>query len=195
MKQVQFTFQDDKKLEEELRKLRQWARSNFCSKVLIQICTEIPDRERIGHVCETIERLMPEALYAGCSSNGNIVNGDFSGGSIAVICTLFEYPSTHVEVLQYPLQADTQENVVQMLEAAMDERPWVKAVELLVTIRGMSMTTLCESLSHMWRQGIRRRVSFLSSLAEKIFTWRLPLSPVGSLSARLCMLLRRMAVS
>ena len=149
MKQVQFTFQDDKKLEEELRKLRQWARSNFCSKVLIQICTEIPDRERIGHVCETIERLMPEALYAGCSSNGNIVNGDFSGGSIAVICTLFEYPSTHVEVLQYPLQADTQENVVQMLEAAMDERPWVKAVELLVTIRGMSMTTLCESLSHI----------------------------------------------
>jgi hypothetical protein len=154
MKQVQFTFQDDKKLEEELRKLRQWGRSNFCSKVLIQICTEIPDRERIEHVCETIERLMPEALYAGCSSNGNIVNGDFSGGSIAVICTLFEYPSTHVEVLQYPLQADTQENVVQMLEAAMDERPWVKAVELLVTIRGMSMTTLCDSLSHI-RKGVQ----------------------------------------
>ena len=154
MKQVQFTFQDDKKLEEELRKLRQWARSNFCSKVLIQICTEIPDRKRIEHVCETIERLMPEALYAGCSSNGNIVNGDFSGGSIAVICTLFEYPSTRVEVLQYPLQADTQENVVQMLEAAMDERPWVKAVELLVTIRGMSMTTLCESLSRI-RKGVQ----------------------------------------
>ena len=154
MKQVQFTFQDDKKLEEELRKLRQWARSNFCSKVLIQICTEIPDRERIEHVCETIERLMPEALYAGCSSNGNIVNGDFSGESIAVICTLFEYPSTRVEVLQYPLQADTQENVVQMLEAAVDERPWVKAVELLVTIRGMSMTTLCESLSRI-RKGVQ----------------------------------------
>ena len=154
MKQVQFTFQDNKKLEEELRKLRQWVRSNFCSKVLVQICTEIPDRERIEHVCETIERLMPEALYAGCSSNGNIVNGDFSGGSIAVICTLFEYPSTHVEVLQYPLQADTQENVVQMLAAAMDERPWVKAVELLVTIRGMSMTTLCESLSHI-RKGVQ----------------------------------------
>ena len=154
MKQVQFTFQDDKKLEEELRKLRQWASSNFCSKVLIQICTEIPDRKRIEHVCETIERLMPEALYAGCSSNGNIVNGDFSGGSIAVICTLFEYPSTRVEVLQYPLQADTQENVVQMLEAAMDERPWVKAVELLVTIRGMSMTTLCESLSRI-RKGVQ----------------------------------------
>ena len=100
MKQFQFTFQDDKKLEEELRKLRQWVSSNLCSKVLIQICTEILDRERIGHVCKTIERMLPEALYAGCSSNGNIVNGDFSGGSIAVVCTLFEYPTTKVELLQ-----------------------------------------------------------------------------------------------
>ena len=146
MKQFQFTFQDDKKLEEELRKLRQWVSSNLCSKVLIQICTEILDRERIGHVCKTIERMLPEALYAGCSSNGNIVNGDFSGGSIAVVCTLFEYPTTKVELLQYPLQADTQESVVKMLAAEVDKRPWVKAVELLVTIRGMSMTTLCSRL-------------------------------------------------
>ena len=155
MKQVQFTFQDDKKLEEELRKLRQWVRSSLYSKVLIQICTEILDRERIGHVCETIKRLLPEALYAGCSSNGNIVSGDFSGGAIAVVCTLFEYPSTRVEVLQYPLHADTQESVVQMLAAEVDKRPWVKAVELLVTIRGMSVTTLCESLSSYIRKGIQ----------------------------------------
>lgn len=154
MKQVQFTFQDDKKLEEELRKLRQWVRSNLCSKVLIQICTEILDRERIEHVCETIGKLLPEALYAGCSSNGNIVRGDFSGGSIAVVCTLFEYPSTQVEVLQYPLYADTQASVVQMLAAEVDKRPWVKAVELFVTIRGMSMTTLCESLSQI-RKGVQ----------------------------------------
>jgi len=154
MKQIQFTFQDDKKLEEELRKLRQWIRSSLYSKVLIQICTEILDRERIGHVCETIERLLPEALYAGCSSNGNIVNGDFSGGSIAVVCTLFEYPSARVELLQYPLQADSQESVVRMLAAEVDKRPWVKAVELLVTIRGMSMTTLCEGLSRI-RKGVR----------------------------------------
>ena len=77
MKQFQFTFRDDKKLEEELWKLRQWVSSNLCSKVLIQICTEILDRERIEHVCKTIARMLPEALYAGCSSNGNIVNGDF----------------------------------------------------------------------------------------------------------------------
>jgi diguanylate cyclase (GGDEF)-like protein len=41
-----------------------------------------------------------------------------------------------------------------MLAAEVDKRPWVKAVELFVTIRGMSMTTLCESLSRI-RKGVQ----------------------------------------
>lgn len=154
MKQIQFTFRDDKTLVEELRKIRQWVRSNLCSKVLIQIYTEILDRNRIEHVCETIGRMLPEAIYAGCSSNGNIVNGDFSGGSIAVICSLFEYPSTKIELLQYPMLPGAQENVAEKLAAEVEKRPWVKAVELLVTIRGMSMTSLCEGLSRV-RKGVQ----------------------------------------
>ena len=154
MKQFQFTFQDDKTLVEELRKIRQWVKSNLYSKVLIQIYTEILDRNRIENVCETIGRMLPDALYAGCSSNGNIVNGDFSGGSIAVICTLFEYPSTKVDLLQYQMLPGTQENVAEKLAAEVEKRPWVKAVELLVTIRGMSMTTLCEGLSRV-RKGVQ----------------------------------------
>ncbi len=154
MKQIQFTFRDDKTLVEELRKIRQWVRSNLCSKVLIQIYTEILDRNRIEHVCETIGRMLPEAIYAGCSSNGNIVNGDFSGGSIAVICSLFEYPSTKIELLQYPMLPGAQENVAEKLAAEVEKRPWVKAVELLVTIRGMSMTSLCEGLTRV-RKGVQ----------------------------------------
>ena len=154
MKQIQFTFQDDKTLGEELRKIRQWVKSNLCSKVLIQIYTEILDRNRIEHVCEIIGQMLPEALYAGCSSNGNIVNGDFSGGSIAVVCTLFEYPSTKIELLQYPMPPGMQENVAEKLAAEVEKRPWVKAVALLATIRGMSMTALCEGLSRV-RRGVQ----------------------------------------
>ena len=154
MKQIQFTFEDDKTLGEELRKIRQWVKSNLCSKVLIQIYTEILDRNRIEHVCETIGKMLPEALYAGCSSNGNIVNGDFSNGSIVVICTLFEYPSTQVELLQYQMLPGMQESVAEQLAAEVEKRPWVKAVELLAIIRGMSMTALCESLSRV-RKGVQ----------------------------------------
>ena len=149
MKQFQFTFQDDKTLEEELRKLRQWVRSSLCSNVMIQVFTEVLDRERIERICGTIGQILPEALYAGCSTYGNIVSGDFSVGSIAVVCTLFEYPSTKVELLQYPMTPEMQESVAQKLADEVKKRPWVKAVEMLVTIRGLSMAALCDGLSRV----------------------------------------------
>ena len=154
MKQLQFTFQDDNTLTDELKKLRKWVRNSLCSSVLIQLYTEILDRARIEHVCETIEQILPEALYAGCSSNGNIVNGVFSGDSISVICTLFEYPTTKVELLQYEIAQETQKDIAERLAAEVEKRPWVKAVEMFVTIRGMSMTTMCEGLSQV-RKGVQ----------------------------------------
>lgn len=154
MKQFQFTFREEKTLEKELKKLRQWVRGKFCSDLLIQMFTEIMDRSRIERACETIGRILPDAIYAGCSTNGNIVNGDFSGGDIAVVCTLFEYPSTKVELLQYPMTPDTQESVAKMLVEEVEKRPWVTAVEILVTIRGLSMTNLCGGLSRI-RSGVQ----------------------------------------
>ncbi|MBQ8110056.1 MAG: diguanylate cyclase [Clostridia bacterium] len=149
MKQIQFTFEDDGFLNAQLRKLHQWCRNNLISATLIQIYTEHLDRERIRHVCERVRAVLPEALILGCSSNGNIVNGDFSGGSIALICTLFESPDARVEVLQYPLSTENQADVARQLREAVEMRGWVKAVGLLVTIRGMSMTALCEGLSEL----------------------------------------------
>lgn len=154
MKQFQFTFRDNKTLEKELKKLRQWVRGRFCSGLLIHMFTETAARRRIERACETIGRILPEALYAGCSTNGNIVNGDFSGGSVAVVCTLFEYPTTKVELLQCPMTSDTQESVSDMLAAEIEKRPWVKAVEMLVTIHRASMTKLCDGLSRI-RPGVQ----------------------------------------
>ena len=149
MKQFQFTFKDENTLDLELRKIRQWSMSNLCSVLLIQVYTEILDRGMIERTCGKIQAQLPDALVVGCSSNGNIMNGDFSGGSFAVVCTLFEYPATKVEVLQYHLTADTQLEVTRKLRSEVGQRPWVKSVELLVTIRGMSVTALCEGLSEL----------------------------------------------
>ena len=154
MKQFQFSFRENKTLEAELRKLRRWVKSTLCSHVTVRIFTEIVDRERIERVCETVGRLLPEALYVGCSTNGNILDGDFSSGSFVVVCTLFEYPTTKLEMLQYPMTYDNQDSVAEKLAAEVEKRPWVKAVELLVTIRDMAMTTLCEGLSRV-RPGVQ----------------------------------------
>ena len=149
MTQLQFTFRTEDALDRELRKIRQWNKSNLYSSLLIQVYTEILDKEMIEHTVAKIRDQLPEALVVGCSSNGNIINGDFSGGSFAVVCTLFEYPSTKVEILQYPLSGDTQLEVVQQLREEVANRPWVKAIEMLVTIRGMSVSALCDGLSDL----------------------------------------------
>ena len=154
MKQSQFSFTDENTLNSELNKLRQWYRSNLCSSILIHVFTEILDKEKIQHVCAQIKEQLPEALIVGCSSNGNIMNGDFSGGTFVVSCFLFEYPSTRIEVFQYKLTPETQRQVIVSLMQAVERRPWVKGLEMLVTIRGMSMTALCDGLSRL-PQGIQ----------------------------------------
>jgi diguanylate cyclase (GGDEF)-like protein len=147
MKQLQFTFKDRETLDAALGKIKAHCDYNRCASILIQLFTEILDRDIIEKFCSRIEKQLPEALYAGCSSNGNIVAGDFSGDSVALICTFFDHPSTRVEVLQYRLTADNQEEVAGLLSAEVDKRDWVKGVQLLTTIRGMSMSGLCEGLS------------------------------------------------
>lgn len=149
MKQLQFAFKEDDTLIDELKKIRQWVRSGLCSTVLIQIYTEILNKARIERVCAKIREQLPEALIVGCSSNGNIMNGDFSGGTFVVSCSLFEYPSTRIEVFQYKLTPETQRQVIDSLRQEVVKRPWVKGVEMLVTIRGMSMTALCDGLSSL----------------------------------------------
>nr|MCR5625838.1 FIST C-terminal domain-containing protein [Lachnospiraceae bacterium] len=147
MKQFQFAVKNITEFKTELVKIRQWCRSRVVSDVLFQIYMETPDNTKVDSVCRLIDEKMPDALYVGCTSNGNIVNGDFSGGTIAVSCYIFEYVSTKVEVLQYKLTEDTQESVARDLKKYVEDRPEVKAIEMLLTIRGMSMTGLCDNLS------------------------------------------------
>ena len=149
MKQIQFAFREDRELSGELNKIKKWIRNSLCSGVLIQLYTEILDRNRIEKVCSEISAAIPEAVVAGCSTNGNILYGDFSGGSFVAVCTFFEYPSSKVEVLQYAISAETQGEVTARLREEVAKRPWVKGIELLITIRGMSMSAFCDGLSEL----------------------------------------------
>jgi len=148
MKQMQVAFRTgDDSLKDVLSKIRHWSRNYLGSAVLIQIFTEILDENEINHVISAIKERMPDAVIIGCSSNGNILNGDFSGKSFVLVCSLFEYPSTRIETLAYRYGDDDLPTVARKLCEQIKRRPWVKGVQLLSTIRGMSMTELCDGLS------------------------------------------------
>ena len=72
---------------------------------------------------------------------------DVQRWAVKSLNTFFEKESTRVNILQYRLTEETQEEVSRALVQAVDENPWVKGVEFLLTIRGMSLTGLCDGLS------------------------------------------------
>ncbi|MBO6141340.1 MAG: diguanylate cyclase [Ruminococcus sp.] len=153
MRQFQFNYVNDTSFVRELRKLSQWCKTMISSTVFFQIYTESVDKEKIESLCELIRREMPGAYYMGCSTNGNILNGEFTGYDTAVTCTVCEYPSTQISIKQFVLTPETEVSVTDEVIDYVSHNPWVKAVEMLVTIRGLSMTGFCDRLDKI-RDGV-----------------------------------------
>ena len=146
MKLFQFDYKNEISLRGKLHRIRQYCEEKGASKVLFHIFTDSPDKELIDGVCVVLDQEMPDAEYAGCSTNGNISSGDFSPSGVSITCMVFSCPSIHVETLQYRLTEDVAIEVTDALKREVKARPWVKAVELVATIRGLSMSAFCDNL-------------------------------------------------
>jgi hypothetical protein len=112
MKQFQFEYTSIGKLKRELDKINQWRRSKVTSCVLFEFYAEDSERSQIELACEIIDQEVPDALYMGCSTNGNIIEGGLSSSPIGVVCTIFEFPSTQAKLLHYVLTEDCALDVV-----------------------------------------------------------------------------------
>lgn len=146
VKQLQFQYEDPNDLRRELRKIDLWRKEHITSGIVLQILSESTDTAMLDTICRTIDEMLPDALYYGCSTNGNICDGHISESAVVIVCTIYEYPSTRCELVQYPLTDATAESTVADLLGKLEERPWVRSLELMVTIRGMSMTRFCNEL-------------------------------------------------
>ena len=149
MRQFQFEYDSKLSFTREIVKLDKWCKTRICTNVVFNIFSETPDKGVLMDICTVIDTVMPYALYMGCSSNGNIVDGALSENPIAITCTVFEYPSTRIKMLQYDFRADTQKSVAQSLISEVNEMGGVKAVEMLMTIRGMSLSEFCNCMADM----------------------------------------------
>ncbi len=149
MKQFQFNYEGEEKFISMIKRIRQWCNASVVSNVVFQIYTENLNKSRITSICGMIEKEMPKALYMGCSTNGNIVMGDKSSSPISIICTVYEYPSTRVDVLQYTLTEEKAKYVADSLTEYVTRHPWVKSIMTFTTMRGMSMTDYCNYLCEL----------------------------------------------
>ena len=147
MKQVQFEYTDDASLRMELNRIDKWRMSRDVTCLLFHVFSDNLEIEKIRHVTSLIEFTLPDAMYVGCTTSGNVMDGRLNKSHITITCTVFEDPLTRVAVYQMPLTEEVEPIVSDTLADMVAQRPWVKAIELLVTIRGLSMTEFCEDLS------------------------------------------------
>ena len=126
MKQFQMEYTSDEQLLKELDKIALWEKNTMTSGVCFQIFAETMDHEKIHKVCDAIKKTIPSASYIGASTNGNIILGAKSESDIVVVCSVFEYPTSKFEVLQYELNNENYEAVTADLIKKVDERPWGK---------------------------------------------------------------------
>ncbi len=146
MKQFQFVYYSTDSLRRDLCKITGWRKTHITSCMIFQIYSEKPDKTLIEEICGTVENFVSDAMYFGCSTNGNILNGRFSESKAAIVCTVCEYPETKAEILQYPLTGENIEEVTEDFLEKLDERPWVKFVELEATIMHSSLKPFADKL-------------------------------------------------
>ena len=144
MRQFQFEYENEDKFVNSLKKINQWRKSSVTSEVLFQIYSNKLNFPKIEVICAAIEKQMPGAYYMGCSTNGNIFIGDFSQAEIVVVCTVFEYFTTKLKILQYSIDDSNKGEVAASLIKEVNDNPWCKCVMTYATIRGMSTSDFCE---------------------------------------------------
>lgn len=147
MKQYQFHFTDTQLFIETLEKIKSWQEQNSQATIMFHIFSEIVSSEILETISDIIKKVLPKALYVGTTSNRNIFNGELSKTEITVMCSIFEKPTTKVEVLQYDFTSETEIEVAKDFIMQVNARPWIKAVEIFMTIPERATSDFCNRIS------------------------------------------------
>ena len=147
MKQFQIAYENDAALLEELEGINRWCADHPSYTKLFKVYSNDMNLDHIRHVCDLLDEHMPDAQYLGCTSNANLLNGALTKANITLTCTVFEYETTHVHVMQLPFAEEHARDTVGALKAYCAANPWVKSVEIHATMLGISVLGFCEEMS------------------------------------------------
>jgi len=146
MKQIQLNYSCRDTFREDVARIRSQYRE---CKASFQIFYDKSRQDDVKALVDVLKTDYPEAAFFGCSSNANIRKGVLETSTVEAVCTIFERKDTQIKILHYTFNNDTQEEVCSDVLRIVAENPWVKGIEMLITLRNMSATYFCDRLSEM----------------------------------------------
>ena len=144
MKQFQILYKEDGGFLDNLKEIKQWRASHSAYVTIFRIYSEDMNLEHIQHICDCLDNEMPDALYLGCTTNANIMNGVLSDVKIILTCTIFEYETTQARILQFPF---FEENAVQDVLELKKTHPCGSRTWLVLRV-GMDFKLRCQGCGH-----------------------------------------------
>ena len=130
MKQFQIPYKNDEEFLGKLKEIKQWRTSHSGYVTIFRIYSEDMELEHIRHICACLDDEMPDALYLGCTTNANIMDGALSDAKIILTCTIFEYETTQAKILQFHFMEKNAAEDVALLKKYCDENTWVQVLDL-----------------------------------------------------------------
>ena len=151
MKQFQLRYEKEFAFSAWLQKVHRYCDDHHtpAGSILFRIYSDSIDSSLMKPVLVRLRDEFPDALYAGVTSIGNIIHGSLADSHVSITCTIFEDPDTQVRILQYPMTFETQKATAEALLSEVRANPWVRAVEILSTLRNVDMIDFFHELSDL----------------------------------------------
>ena len=156
MYQLIHDYTDDGTFRQFVQEIKGKVAEKPGSTPLFHVHCDSAKRDLVEKAVATIGEELPDALYMGCSTSGNISNGAFDSRpapNLTVHCDVFEDPTTKIEVHQFPLDDQHRDETADALVALVEEKPWVKAVGMLTIVIDVQMEDFCKRISGL-RDGV-----------------------------------------
>ena len=149
MKQFQIMYKKKHALKAWLKMIHKFCKDSGIPEecAVFRIFSDLCDDTILSPVLSEITSEFPDSPYAGASSIGNIVYGSLVEEHISITCTIFEDRESRICILQCPMGYDTQGQTADILTRAVEENPWVSAIEIMTTAGGVDMDAFCRRLS------------------------------------------------
>ena len=149
MKQFQISYNNDVSFYHELDRIKQWKEENPSYLTIFRIYAADLELDHIRHVCAILDKEMPDALYLGSTSNGNILAGALTKSKIILTCTVFERATTKAKLWQIPFSEENIHEEVDKLKQFCDKNSWVGSVELHMTRLGMPVRPFFDEIGSL----------------------------------------------
>ena len=156
MYQLNFKRGSVSEFEEFLESVSERLGASPKAKALVHLYNDTAQRDASDDFVKAVKAILPGVPYVGASTSGNICNGALVRGdapNVSAAVNVFEDPTAHVEVHQFPLNRDNRVEIAQSINELVDERPWIKAIEVNTTLIDVGMVDFCDDLCSL-RKGI-----------------------------------------